>query len=74
MNEDLYFKKRITYSLSRQKFQFDTAELLFSTHEIDLGTQFLLRNVLDRPERSHPLGAIFPLRGHLTFELALPGM
>lgn len=46
--EDLYFKKRISYSLNRQKFQFDTAELLFSTYEIDLGTQFLLRNMLGK--------------------------
>jgi hypothetical protein len=38
-----------------------------------LRTQFLFRNVLDRPERYHPLGAIFPLRAHLTFEVALPG-
>ena len=46
--EDLYFKKRISYSLNRQKFQFDTAELLFSTYEIDLGTQFLLRNMIGK--------------------------
>jgi 16S rRNA (guanine1207-N2)-methyltransferase len=43
---ELYFKKRIAYALNKQRFQFDTAELLFSTHDIDLGTQFLLRRML----------------------------
>lgn len=46
-SDDLYFKKRIAYSLHRQQFRFDTAELLFSTDEVDLGTQLLLRSVID---------------------------
>lgn len=46
--DDVYFKKRIGYSLQRQKFQFDAAELLFSTYEVDLGTQFLLRNMVGK--------------------------
>ena len=37
-------------------------------------TQLLVRNLLNRSERYHPLGADFPLRAHLTFALALPPM
>jgi 16S rRNA (guanine1207-N2)-methyltransferase len=43
---DLYFKKRISYAINRQRFVFDAAELLFSTYSIDSGTQFLLRFML----------------------------
>jgi hypothetical protein len=32
----------------------------------------MLRNVLNRHERYHPLGADFPLSAHLTVELNLP--
>jgi 16S rRNA G1207 methylase RsmC len=46
-SEDFYFKKRLSYSLHRQQYLFDTAELLFSTDEVDLGTQLLLRSLLD---------------------------
>ncbi|GAB4216046.1 MAG: methyltransferase [Roseiflexaceae bacterium] len=46
-SEDLYFKRRLHYTLHRQQFAFDTGELLFSTDEIDQGTQLLLRHVID---------------------------
>lgn len=46
-SEDIYFKKRLHYALHRQQFVFDTGELLFSTDEIDQGTQLLLRHVID---------------------------
>jgi len=45
---DPYFKKRIEYSLKREEFKFDTSQLLFSTFEVDVGTQFLLRNLIDK--------------------------
>jgi hypothetical protein len=35
-------------------------------------TQMLVRNLLNQPERYHPLGADFPLRVHLTLGLELP--
>ena len=47
-----------------------SAEKWFWRHR--LRTQLLLRNLLNSPERSHPLGADLPLRVHLTFALALP--
>jgi hypothetical protein len=48
-----------------------SAEKWFWRHRVR--TQLLLRNVLDRPERHHPLGADLPLRAHITVGLALPG-
>ena len=44
--DDVYFKKRINYALLGQPFAFDVAELLFSSHEVDTGSQFLLRKLL----------------------------
>jgi hypothetical protein len=35
-------------------------------------TQLLVRNLLDRPERYHPLGAELPLRVHLTLAVGVP--
>jgi 16S rRNA G1207 methylase RsmC len=48
---DPYYKKQIEYSLKGQDFKFDTSQMLFSTFEVDLGTQFLLRNMLDKLEQ-----------------------
>jgi hypothetical protein len=39
-----------------------------------LRTQMLLRNLLNRHERYHPLGADFPLSAHITIELNLPAL
>jgi 16S rRNA G1207 methylase RsmC len=42
---DVYHKKRIDYSLRGQRFAFDVAHTLFSTFEVDDGTDLLLRSV-----------------------------
>lgn len=42
---DAYYKKRIAYSLRGQQFAFDVAHTLFSTFEVDDGTDLLLRTV-----------------------------
>ena len=42
---DVYFKKEIIYSFEGGKFQFDVGETLFSTFDIDNGTDVLLRNI-----------------------------
>jgi hypothetical protein len=47
-----------------------SAEKWFWRHRVR--TQLLVRNLLNRSERYHPLGAEFPLRAHLTVALALP--
>lgn len=40
---DIYFKKQIIYPLLGEKFVFDIGETLFSTFEVDYGTDLLLR-------------------------------
>ncbi len=42
---DLYFKKEIIYSFEGNKFKFDVGNNLFSTFNIDLGTDMLLRTI-----------------------------
>lgn len=42
---DIYFKKRLDYALRGQRFAFDVAHTLFSTFEVDDGTDLLLRTV-----------------------------
>lgn len=42
---DAYFKKRLEYTLRGEHFAFDVAHTLFSTFEIDVGTDLLLRTL-----------------------------
>lgn len=54
---DVYFKKEIIYPFQGQKFKFDVANTLFSTFEMDHGTDVLLRTlVLNNPETILDLG------------------
>ncbi|HLD11861.1 MAG TPA: methyltransferase [Patescibacteria group bacterium] len=43
---DVYFKKEIPYSFQGEKFTFAAANTLFSTSEIDHGTDVLLRSIV----------------------------
>jgi len=43
---DVYFKKDITYFFQGEKFTFDAGNTLFSTSEIDHGTDVLLRSIV----------------------------
>ncbi len=57
MSSDVYFKKTITYPFRGQKFEFDVAETLFSTFNIDHGTDVLIRAiVLNNPNTILDLG------------------
>jgi len=42
---DVYFKKEIIYPFEGKKFRFDVGETLFSTFDIDHGTDVLLRSI-----------------------------
>jgi 16S rRNA (guanine1207-N2)-methyltransferase len=42
---DVYFKKRIDYTHQGQSFAFDVAHTLFSTYQIDEGTDLFLRTI-----------------------------
>jgi 16S rRNA G1207 methylase RsmC len=43
--DDVYFKKRIDYYCRGQSFSFDVAHTLFSSHQIDEGTDLFLRTI-----------------------------
>src|SRR5215831_9319802 len=42
---DAYFKKRIDYTCQGQRFAFDVAHTLFSSYQIDEGTDLFLRTI-----------------------------
>jgi len=46
---DVYYKKRIPYSCRGEHFAFDVAHTLFSTYEIDEGTDLFLRTITAEP-------------------------
>jgi len=41
----MYFKKEINYKFGKENFKFDVAETLFSTFDIDHGTDILIRTI-----------------------------
>ena len=43
---DAYYKKKIIYPFKGLKFEFDVAETLFSTFDIDHGTDILIRSIV----------------------------
>lgn len=55
---DAYYKKRIPYALRGQQFQFDIGHTIFSSFEVDDGTDLLLRSLepTDVPARILDLG------------------
>ena len=54
---DVYFKKEITYPFQGRKFKFDVANTLFSTFEMDHGTDVLIRTIeVNNPKTILDLG------------------
>ena len=48
--DDVYFKKRIDYYCRGQTFAFDIAHTLFSSYQVDEGTDLFLRTIEPPPE------------------------
>ena len=46
MDEDVYFKKELTFRYHRQEMRFRVSQDLFSSFQVDIGTQFLLRTLI----------------------------
>lgn len=44
---DVYFKQLLTFRFWRQELHFRVSQDLFSSHQVDVGTQFLLRVIKD---------------------------
>jgi 16S rRNA (guanine1207-N2)-methyltransferase len=74
--EDVYFKKNITFNFWKQSLVFRTSQELFSSHDIDLGTQFLLRSIVEAgysaPQSLLDLGCGYGPLG-LTLKKIYPG-
>jgi 16S rRNA (guanine1207-N2)-methyltransferase len=54
MDEDVYFHKNVTFRAWQQILRFRVSQELFSSHDIDIGTRFLLRSIVEadyKPER-----------------------
>lgn len=49
---DLYFKKEINYLFKGHGFKFDVAETLFSTFDVDHGTDILIRAIVPHDPKS----------------------
>ena len=50
MDPDIYYKKTLTYKYNGKELQFRVSQDLFSSYQVDIGTQFLIRSVtLGRP-------------------------
>src|SRR5260221_11717214 len=49
---DVYFKKEISYLFKSQEFKFEVAETLFSTFNIDHGTDILIRSIILKNPKS----------------------
>jgi 16S rRNA (guanine1207-N2)-methyltransferase len=47
MDEDVYFHKTVTFRAWKHSLQFRTSQELFSSHDIDIGTRFLLRTIVE---------------------------
>jgi 16S rRNA (guanine1207-N2)-methyltransferase len=50
--DDIYFKKVVTFRHRDSTLRLRVAQELFSSHEVDVGTQRLLRSLLDGPSES----------------------
>jgi 16S rRNA (guanine1207-N2)-methyltransferase len=47
MDEDAYFHKTVTFRAWKHSLRFRTSQELFSSHDIDIGTKFLLRSIVE---------------------------
>ncbi|NJP04834.1 MAG: methyltransferase [Chloroflexaceae bacterium] len=57
IDQDPYYKKRILYAWREQRFTFDVAHTLFSSFQVDEGTDLLLRTIdIAAPSRIIDLG------------------
>ena len=55
---DVFFKKTIPFNFSGQRLLFRVSQDLFSSHDIDVGSKFLLRTVLTSPHVGRPLAIL----------------
>jgi 16S rRNA G1207 methylase RsmC len=75
MDTDVYFHKNVTFRGWKQELLFRTSQSLFSAHEVDVGTRFLLRSIVEAgyptPQKILDLGCGYGPLG-LTLKSLLP--
>ncbi len=47
MDEDIYFHKTVDFHAGKINLRFRTSQALFSSHNVDIGTRFLLRSIIE---------------------------
>ena len=47
VNTDVYFHKTVAFRFRKEELKFRTSRQLFSSHDIDTGTRFLLRTIVE---------------------------
>ncbi len=47
MDEDVYFHKTVTLRAGKENLKFRTSQALFSSYNVDTGTRFLLRSIIE---------------------------
>src|SRR5262245_54665557 len=68
---DVHYKKTIPFNFSKQRLQFRVSQDLFSSHDVDVGTRFLLRTLVTSKGIGQP-ASIFDLGcGYGTIGLTL---
>jgi 16S rRNA (guanine1207-N2)-methyltransferase len=53
-DKDVYFKKTVTFNFSGQRLHFRVSQDLFSSHDVDVGTKFLLRTIVTSAHVGRP--------------------
>jgi 16S rRNA (guanine1207-N2)-methyltransferase len=74
MDEDAYLHKTVTLRIGKEQLQFRTTQELFSSHDIDTGTRFLIRSIIEggyRPKKILDLGCGYGAIG-LTLKKLYP--
>ena len=74
MDKDVYFHKTVTFRTGKQQLEFRTSQELFSSYDIDIGTRFLMRSIIEggyQPKRILDMGCGYGALG-LTLKKLYP--
>jgi 16S rRNA (guanine1207-N2)-methyltransferase len=72
MDKDVYFHKTVTFRAGKQQLEFRTSQELFSSYDIDIGTRFLLRSIIEggyQPKRILDMGCGYGALGLMLKKL-----
>src|SRR5215211_6675384 len=70
---DVYYKKTIPFNFSKQRLRFRVSQDLFSSHDVDVGSRFLLRTLLTAKDVGQPTSILDLGCGYGPIGLTLKG-